>query len=155
VTAAAPRTPRLPREIRWTVVLGLLGLAVTVPFSAPDGTGMQWDEVVLAPAAALSGLALLRRTRGMQPAAARPWRFVIVGAFLFMLAQLASAAFPGPAFDGFGVDDVVLVAGAVSPLVTCALFARRVIRTRWTTLILDGARAAVDEVAGALRKVFG
>jgi diguanylate cyclase (GGDEF)-like protein/PAS domain S-box-containing protein len=140
MTAAAPR---IPGSIRWTVVLGLLGLAVTVPFSAPDGTGMQWDEVVLAPAAAYSGWALLRVLRTMTPSAARPWRFVVVGAVLFMLGQLASCLFPGPAFDDFGVDDVVLVAGAVSPLLTCGLLARRVIRTRWTTLILDGVRTAV------------
>ena len=38
----------IPRVIRWTVALGLLGLALAVPFSAPDGTGMQWDELVLA-----------------------------------------------------------------------------------------------------------
>ena len=36
-----------PPQVRWTVPLALLGLALAVPFSAPDGTGMQWDELVL------------------------------------------------------------------------------------------------------------
>ena len=39
---------RIPVALRWIFVLGLLGLALTVPHSAPDGTGMQWDELVSA-----------------------------------------------------------------------------------------------------------
>jgi hypothetical protein len=42
----------IPRSVRWTVPLSLLGPALAVPFSAPDGTGMQWDELVLGGAAA-------------------------------------------------------------------------------------------------------
>lgn len=33
-----------PLQLRWTLLLGLLGLALTVPSSSPDGTGMQWDD---------------------------------------------------------------------------------------------------------------
>ena len=33
-------TPKdIPREVRWTVPLALVGLALAVPFSAPAGTG--------------------------------------------------------------------------------------------------------------------
>ena len=55
----------IPRSVRWTVPLSLLGLALAVPFSAPDGTGMQWDELVLGGAAASSAWTLLRLARPM------------------------------------------------------------------------------------------
>jgi hypothetical protein len=128
----------IPRSVRWTVPLGLLGLLLTVPFSAPDGTGMQWDELVLGSVAASSGWTVFALTRRMEPRAAGPWRVVGYAAVLFMTAQWLAAAFPGPALDGFGFDDVFLFAGACAPLVTCALLARRVSRTRWTALIVDG-----------------
>ena len=34
----------IPREVRWTVPLALIGLALAVPFSAPNGTGMQFNN---------------------------------------------------------------------------------------------------------------
>jgi diguanylate cyclase (GGDEF)-like protein/PAS domain S-box-containing protein len=128
----------IPRSVRWTVPLGLIGLALTVPFSAPDGTGMQWDELVLGAVAASSAWAFFRTARSMDRTAGRPWRIIGVAAILFMSAQWLAAAFPGPELDGFGFDDVFLFAGAVSPLVVCALLARRVSRTRWTALVVDG-----------------
>ncbi|WP_448625873.1 diguanylate cyclase domain-containing protein [Geodermatophilus sp. URMC 64] len=130
---------RLPRGVRWTLLVGLLGLAAAVPFSAPDGTGMQWDELVLTGVAASSAWALFRRTRTMSGAAARPWRVMGAAASLFAVAQLLAGAFPGPEFDGFGVDDVLLFLGATAPLVTCAMLVRRVRRTRWGALAVDGA----------------
>jgi diguanylate cyclase (GGDEF)-like protein/PAS domain S-box-containing protein len=129
----------IPREVRWTVPLALLGLVLTVPFSAPDGSGMQWDELVLGTVAASSAWTTLRLTRAMTPQAARPWRVVMVGMLMFMTGQYLAAAFPGPEFDGFGGDDVLLLAGACTPLITCGLLARRVSRTRWPALIVDGA----------------
>jgi quercetin dioxygenase-like cupin family protein len=54
----------IPREVRWTVPLALVGLALAVPFSAPDGTGMQWDELVLTATAASAAWALFRAARG-------------------------------------------------------------------------------------------
>jgi diguanylate cyclase (GGDEF)-like protein/PAS domain S-box-containing protein len=128
----------IPRSVRWTVPLGLLGLALTVPFSAPDGTGMQWDELVLGSVAASAAWTLFRLVRRMDREAARPWRFMGFGTVAFLVAQWLAGSFPGPAFDGFGVDDVLLFAGACSPLVTCGLLARRVSRTRWTALVVDG-----------------
>jgi diguanylate cyclase (GGDEF)-like protein len=133
----------IPREIRWTVGLGLIGLALAVPFSAPDGTGMQWDELVLTAIAGRSVWSIARSIRGMDPAVARPWTVVGVGAAMFMTAQLLAGLFPGPEFDGFGFDDVVLLLGASSPMVTCAMLARQVRRTRWTALVLDGAVVTV------------
>ena len=135
--------PGIPRVIRWTVALGLLGLALAVPFSAPDGTGMQWDELVLAGVAGSAAWSVFRLIRRMDAAVARPWWVVGVGAALFMTTQLLAGLFPGPAFDGFGIDDVVLFLGASSPVVTCALLARRVRRTRWAALVLDGAIVTV------------
>jgi diguanylate cyclase (GGDEF)-like protein/PAS domain S-box-containing protein len=128
----------VPRQVRWTVPLALLGLALTVPFSAPDGSGMQWDELVLGSVAATSAWTLFRLIRRMDSQAARPWRVMAVGTLLFMTAQFLAGSFPGPEFDGFGVDDVLLFAGACSPLVACAMLARRVSRTRWTALVVDG-----------------
>jgi diguanylate cyclase (GGDEF)-like protein/PAS domain S-box-containing protein len=128
----------LPRSVRWTVPLGLIGLAFAVPFSAPDGTGMQWDEIVLGGVAASSAWTTFGLTRTMEAPAARPWRVLVVAALLFMTAQWLAAAFPGPELDGFGFDDVFLFAGACAPLVTCALLARRVSRTRWSALVIDG-----------------
>jgi diguanylate cyclase (GGDEF)-like protein/PAS domain S-box-containing protein len=133
----------IPRAVRWTVTLGLTGLALAVPFSAPDGTGMQWDELVLACVAGSAVWSILRLVRGMDAAVARPWWVVGVGSALFMTAQLLAGLFPGPAFDGFGIDDVILFLGATSPVVTCALLARRVRRTRWAALVLDGAIVTV------------
>jgi diguanylate cyclase (GGDEF)-like protein/PAS domain S-box-containing protein len=133
----------LPRTVRWTLLLGLIGLAAAVPFSAPDGTGMQWDELVLGTVAASSAWSVFRRVRTMTGAAARPWRVVGVACLLFMTGQLLQGSFPGSAFDGFGIDDVAVFAGACSPLVTCGLLARRVIRTRWTALVVDGAMITV------------
>ncbi|NEK84234.1 diguanylate cyclase [Blastococcus saxobsidens] len=129
----------LPSQLRWTVVLGIVGLALTVPFSAPDGTGMQWDELVLGSIATSCAVLVLRRLRIMDRRAARPWWPPAIGALGFAVAQFLAGAFPGPAFDGFGVDDVVLLAGATSPLITCAMLARTVSRTRWSALVVDAA----------------
>jgi diguanylate cyclase (GGDEF)-like protein/PAS domain S-box-containing protein len=128
----------IPRSVRWTVPLGLIGLALTVPFSAPDGSGMQWDELVLGGMAASSAWAVFRLVRTMEARAARPWRILGVAALFFMTAQWLAAGFPGPELDGFGFDDVLLFAGACAPLVSCALLARRVRRTRWMALVVDG-----------------
>ncbi|MGY2126942.1 diguanylate cyclase domain-containing protein [Blastococcus sp. SYSU DS0617] len=128
----------LPRGLGWTLTLGLVGLAFAVPYSAPDGTGMQWDELVLGSIALSSAWMAFRRIRLMDRVAARPWWPPLVGALCFAVAQFLAGLFPGPAFDGFGVDDVLLFAGATSPLITCALLARRVIRTRWSALVVDG-----------------
>ncbi|HLM04642.1 MAG TPA: diguanylate cyclase [Blastococcus sp.] len=133
----------IPSSVRWSVLLGLLGLALTVPFSAPDGTGMQPDELVLGTVAATAAWGSFRAARTMDGEAARPWRFIGVGCLTFMVAQYLAGAFPGPEFDGFGVDDVLIFAGACSPLITCGLLARRVSRTRWTTLVVDGAVVTV------------
>ena len=128
----------LPRSVRWTVPLGLLGLGFAVPFSAPDGTGMQWDELVLGFIAASAAWGVFTMTRRMDRRAARPWRVMGYAAVLFMTAQWLVAAFPGPAMDGFGFDDVLLFAAAVAPIITCGMLARRVSRTRWTALVVDG-----------------
>jgi hypothetical protein len=68
----------IPRDVRWTVRLALVGLALAVPFSAPDGTGMQWDELVLGAVAASSAVAMYRLVRRMDAAASRPWRVAVV-----------------------------------------------------------------------------
>ena len=133
----------IPLPVRWTVPLALLGLFFAVPHSAPDGTGMQWDELVLGGVAASAALALYRLTRGMDRQAARPWQVMVGGALAFMVAQWLAAFFPGPAFDGFGVDDVLLFVGACSPLATCGMLARRVSRTRWPALVVDGLTITV------------
>ena len=57
--------------MRWTLALGLIGLAFAVPFSAPDGTGMQWDELVLSCVAARSAWSVRRLIRAMDPVVAR------------------------------------------------------------------------------------
>jgi diguanylate cyclase (GGDEF)-like protein/PAS domain S-box-containing protein len=128
----------IPREVRWTVPLALIGLALAVPFSAPDGTGMQWDELVLGCVAASAAWTLFRLVRQMEPQARRPWIVMAFGALSFMVAQLLEGSFPGPAFDGFGIDDVLLFVGACTPLATCGMLARRVTRTRWPALVVDG-----------------
>jgi diguanylate cyclase (GGDEF)-like protein len=128
-----------PRVVRWTVLAGLIGLVAAVPFSAPDGTGMQWDELVLGCVAASASWALFSRARTMSRAAARPWRLLGVASAMFTVAQLLAGAFPGPEFDGFGVDDVLLLIGATMPLVSAGMLARRVRRTRWSALVVDGA----------------
>jgi diguanylate cyclase (GGDEF)-like protein/PAS domain S-box-containing protein len=133
----------IPRSVRWTVPLGLIGLVLTVPHSAPDGTGMQWDELVLGGVAASSAWAALRIARTMDRTAGRPWRVLGYASILFMTAQWLAAAFPGPELDGFGFDDVLLFAGAFSPLVVCGMLARRVSRTRWPALVVDGLVIAV------------
>jgi diguanylate cyclase (GGDEF)-like protein/PAS domain S-box-containing protein len=128
----------IPRTVRWSAPLTLVGLALAVPFSAPDGTGMQWDELVLGTTAAGSAWALHRIGRRMDAQAARPWRLMAWAAVAFMASQWLAGFFPGPEFDGFGVDDVLLFAGATAPVVTCAMLARRVRRTRWPALVVDG-----------------
>src|SRR4051795_808249 len=133
----------IPRSVRWTVLLGLIGLALTVPFSAPDGSGMQWDEAVLGGVAASAAWRIFRLTRTMSGRAAQPWRVVGYAAVLFMTAQWLVAACPGPELDGFGFDDVLLFAGACAPLVTCGMLARRVRHTRWIALVVDGLIIAV------------
>ena len=129
----------VPASVRWTALFALVGLVLAVPFSAPDGTGRQWDELVLGCVAASCAATMVRLTRRMTPQAARPWRFMTVGILMFMTGQFLAGAFPGPEFDGFGADDVLLLAGASTPLATCALLARRVSRTRWPALVVDGA----------------
>ncbi|HEV7211555.1 MAG TPA: diguanylate cyclase [Blastococcus sp.] len=144
----------LPRSVRWTVALGLLGLAFAVPFSAPDGTGMQWDELVLGGVAASAAWAVCRQVRTMDRQGSWPWRILGCAAVLFMVAQWLEAAFPGPEFDGSGgIDKIFLFVGATMPVVSCFLLARRVTRTRWTALVVDGAviTAAVLVVTEVLR----
>ena len=114
---------------------------------------MQWDELVLGLVAASTAVAVFGVVQGMERAAARPWQPLGFAGLLFMTAQWLEAAFPGPEFDGFGVDKVFLFVGAAMPLVTCALLARQVTRTRWLALIVDGAvtTAAVLVVTEVLR----
>ena len=50
------------------------------------------------------------------PQAARPWRFLGLAAVLFSVSQWLAGSFPGPEFDGFGVDDVLLFIGATAPV---------------------------------------
>ncbi|MCV2490650.1 diguanylate cyclase [Geodermatophilus sp. YIM 151500] len=145
--SARVRPPLVPRDVGRTVLLALLGLALTVPSSPADGTGMQWDDLVLAAAAGATARSLSARLRRMDAAAARPWRPLLVGAVLVCVAQLLTGLAPGPAMDGFAVDDVVLLTGASMPLVTCAVLARRVRRTRWAALLVDGAMVTVALVA--------
>jgi diguanylate cyclase (GGDEF)-like protein/PAS domain S-box-containing protein len=128
----------VPTALRRAFLLGLLGLALTVPHSAPDGTGMQWDELVLGSVAVTCAWTVWRRVRTMERTAARPWYPVTVGAALFAVTQFLLGAFPGPELDGFGIDDVVLLVGATSPLATCAMLAHKVSRTRWAALAVDG-----------------
>jgi diguanylate cyclase (GGDEF)-like protein len=135
-------TPRLPAHLRLVVLLGLAGLACAVPNSLPDGTGMQWDELVLGAMATYASWSMFRHARDKEGTAAPPWRVAGVGAALFATAEWLQGCFPGPAFDGFGVDDVLLFAGACSPLVTCGFLALRVSRTRWTALAVDGLMIA-------------
>jgi diguanylate cyclase (GGDEF)-like protein len=129
----------IPRSVGWTLSLGLLGLVFAVPFSSPDGTGMQWDELVLGSVAAVSAWSVFRAVGTMERPAARAWRPLGFAALLFMTAQWLQAGFPGPQFDGFGVDDVLLFLGATAPIATCAVLASRISRTRWTALVVDGA----------------
>ncbi|MCA0144908.1 diguanylate cyclase domain-containing protein [Blastococcus sp. LR1] len=129
----------LPVQFRWTVLLGIVGLIAAVPFSAPDGTGMQWDELVLGSIATSCVVLILRRLAIMDRAVTLPWWPPALGALGFAVAQFLAGSFPGPEFDGFGADDVILLIGATSPLITCAILARRVIRTRWSALAVDGA----------------
>ena len=91
------RLQSIPREVRWTVPLALLGLALAVPFSAPDGTGMQWDELVLGRVAASAAWTLFRLVRGMEPRPprGRGWSWS-AARWLFMAAQLARRRLPGP-----------------------------------------------------------
>jgi diguanylate cyclase (GGDEF)-like protein/PAS domain S-box-containing protein len=129
----------LPVQFRWTVLLGIVGLIAAVPFSAPDGTGMQWDELVLGSVATSCVVLMLRRLARMDRAVTLPWWPPALGALGFAVAQFLAGSFPGPEFDGFGADDVLLLIAATSPLITCAILARRVIRTRWSALAVDGA----------------
>src|SRR4051812_38452917 len=138
-TASPSRSPAPHGPRGWIAALAVLALACAVPFSSPDGTGMQWDELVLTAVAARAAWAIGRRTRSMTGSAARPWQVLAGACAVFGVGQLLAGAFPGPAFDGSGVDDVFTFAGACAPLVTCALLARRVIRTRWSALAADGA----------------
>src|SRR5205823_4928567 len=130
------------------------GLALAVPFSASDGTGMQWDECVLGAVAASSAWAIFRLIRGMESPAARPWRPLAIATTLFMVAQWLEGAFPGPQFDSSdSIDKLFLFIGATLPVLTCYLLARRVSRTRWPALVVDGAviTAAVLVVTEVLR----
>ncbi|TQN37978.1 PAS domain S-box-containing protein/diguanylate cyclase (GGDEF)-like protein [Blastococcus colisei] len=129
----------VPWGVRTAVPLALVGLALAVPFSAPDGTGMQWDELVLGSLASMVAWSMFRRLRTMDRDVARPWYPTAFGAVFFALAQLLAGSFPGPGLDGFGFDDVILFFGATSPVVTAGMLARRVSRTRWSVLVVEGA----------------
>ena len=86
-------------EVRWTVPLALLGLALTVPFSAPDGTGMQWDELVLGTRRRQLRLDDCSGSPArMTPQAARPWRVMRVG-----IAHVHDRPVPGRRLPGAGV----------------------------------------------------
>ena len=74
-----------PRVVRWTVLAGLIGLVAAVPFSAPDGTGMQWDELVLGAMATYASWSMFRHARDKEGTAAPPWRVAGVGAALTAL----------------------------------------------------------------------
>ena len=80
------------------MLAGLIGLVAAVPFSAPDGTGMQWDELVLGCVAASASWALFSRARTMSRAAARPWRLLGVASAMFavMRRTLRDRTVPAP-----------------------------------------------------------
>ena len=135
--------PAIPPRIRLAALLVAVGLVAAVPFSNPDGTGMQWDELVLGALATWCSWSMLRLAGRMGSGAVLPWRVLGIGAAAFAAAEWLQGAFPGPAFDGFGIDELFLFGGACSPLLTCGFLALRVSRTRWTALVVDGLTVAV------------
>jgi diguanylate cyclase (GGDEF)-like protein/PAS domain S-box-containing protein len=127
-----------PPRVGPALAAGLATLAVTLPFSAPDGTGRQWDDLVLAVVAFGAAWRSTRVLRGLGTEDRRTWQLLVLGAVLFGLAGLVTGLGVSPAFGEVGLGDVLLIVSACVPPVVCALLAVRVRRTRWSALLIDG-----------------
>lgn len=138
------------RDVLGILGAALVGLAVTAPVSAGDGTGWQLDELVLGLLGLVTAVLLLAEVRRRAPGARGPWAVLVAGATACAVAQLLTAATPGPALDGFGPDDVLLLAGGATPLLAGAMLAAQLTRTRWSALLLDGAVVAAALVVVAV-----
>lgn len=149
-TRPVPVRPAAGRgDVVVLLVLAAAGLALTMPSSAADGSGRQLDELVLGLLGLATAVLLTREVRRRVPGARAPWVVLTAGAAACAVAQLLTALTPGPALDGFGSDDVLLLTGGSTPLLAAALLSAQLTRTRWPALLVDGATVTVALVVVA------
>ncbi|KQS68859.1 hypothetical protein ASG41_08110 [Modestobacter sp. Leaf380] len=122
-----------------SLLLALLALVVAVPLSAPDGSGRQWDNLVLGVVGSAAAVRASRATRGMDRRTLVPWRLMAVCGSLFATASLLTGTGLTPAFGEVGVGDVLLLPAVCIPPLVCGLLASQVRSTRWPAPLVDGA----------------
>jgi diguanylate cyclase (GGDEF)-like protein/PAS domain S-box-containing protein len=139
---------RLVREHLLVGALALAGIAGTLPFSPGDRTP-QWDNLVLAAAAAWATWRVVGLTRAMTPAARRPWWAIVVSGLLFTAASLLTGLGIGGVFGRSSVGDLLLILAVLGPIVSAVHLTGRRSATRWPVLALDGVLVVIALVVVA------
>jgi diguanylate cyclase (GGDEF)-like protein/PAS domain S-box-containing protein len=140
--------PRMVREYLLVGLVGMAGIAGTLPLSPGDSTP-QWDNLVLAAVAAWATWRVAGLTRAMTPAARRPWRALVVSGLLFTAAGLLTGTGIGGVFSRSSIGDVLLILAVLGPIISAAQLAGRRSATRWPVLALDGVLVVVALVVVA------
>ena len=133
----------LHRRLTALGVLGLAGLAATLPFTGPEGTGRQWDHLVLALVTGLAWCAGLPAARRLTGRARTTAGVVVVGSLLFLAAQLLTGLGIGHGYGRRSLPDVLISLAALAPLVVCLRLAREARDARWSVLLVNALTSAL------------
>ena len=142
------RTPaRVPAALRRRLtvlaVLGLVGLALTLPSTGAEGTGRQWDHLVLALVSGVAAWCGLPVARSLSGPARSTARVMGVGGALLLSASLLTGLGIGPGYGTRSLPDVLVSLAAVAPLVVCVRLARVARDARWSVTAVNALTAAL------------
>ncbi|SCX40218.1 PAS domain S-box-containing protein/diguanylate cyclase (GGDEF) domain-containing protein [Klenkia marina] len=120
------------------VLLGLLAVGASLPWTPSDALGAQADNTVLGVLAVVAAVRTGSASRGRTGRwRATGWAMTVMVA-LFAVACLVTGSGVAGAFGVAGVGDLLLVPVLVVPLVVCTVLAHQVSTSRWVTLAVDG-----------------
>ena len=141
---APARVPAaLRRRLTAFAVLGLVGLAVTLSSTGPEGTGRQWDHLVLALVGGLAAWCGWPAARGLSGPARSTARVIGAGGLLFLCANLLTGLGIGAGYGHRSLPDVLIGLAALAPLVVCVRLARTARDARWSVTAVNALTSAL------------